>query len=148
MIVDILFGSAAGETDEQAALLKALYEFDDATLQSPHDAVALADCLATATFSAKAESSISRKYCRELGWLATDLAAMMVMQCALAAVSSGEFHQSKGCLSQAGEGYGNVWGFCLSYLATSGRISTAVAAAEIDAFAIETARTLPNDVDV
>lgn len=81
-------------------------------------------------WSARQNPLIAERYCRELNWTLPDLAAMMIMQCAIVSMTSGDFMITRGRLGPQGDGFLSVWKHCVAGLLKSGRINHEIAEIE------------------
>jgi len=114
--------------DPEQQLLDSLNAFFESHhIEGDSVASALRRSVDTAKWSAKQNRAIARRYCLELGWTPDDLAAMMVMQCSLTSMTSGEFTSSPGQLTPEGEGFRRIFELCLETLVRTGRISLEIA---------------------
>lgn len=115
----------------------------DFDTRSDFEAAGLRVSLDTARWSARQNPGIADRYCRELGWAPRDLAVMMVMQCAISSVTSGEFVSARGVLTLQGHGLQLVIERCLEMLVESGRITPAIADIERRELAADIEETVP-----
>lgn len=113
--------------------------FEWCPIEGDSAASALRRSIDTAKWNTEHNPMIARRYCLELGWTPDDLAAMMVMQCSLASMTSGEFTLSPGKLNPEGEGFRSIFELCLQTLVLTGRISLEIADIERRELAAEIA---------
>lgn len=122
--------------DPGPQLVEALKSFQNGCIgRTEYEVSALRANVETARWSAEQNPAIAKRYCRELGWSVDDLAAMMVLQCAIASLTSGEFVSKRGVLTPQGEGFRFVWQSCIDVLLRSGRIDEQIA--EIEKYELE-----------
>ena len=131
--------------DPGSLLIDHLDGYRDAlVVHNEYQASALRVCVETAKWSASQNPQIAERYCRELDWTPSDLAAMMLMQCATVSLTSGEFISSAGVLTHQGQGFRFVWDSCTRALLTSGRIDAEIADIERSELQAEIDETAPS----